>query len=57
MVAPIDVVAAARDESDPAREGAAEVGSNMPPTGFSLGHPVSGMLLTVFGYFAMVWRG
>ncbi len=47
-------VAGARSHSGPAREAAAEIGSNVPWIGFPVGYAVSGILLTVFGYFAMV---
>ena len=38
----------------PAREAAAEIQSSVPWLGFPVGYAVSGVLLTVFGYFAMV---
>ncbi len=47
-------VAGARSHSGPAREAAAEIGSSVPWLGFPVGYAVSGVLLTVFGYFAMV---
>ena len=47
-------VAGARSHSGPAREAAAEVGSSVPWIGFPVGYAVSGVLLTVFGYLAMV---
>jgi putative transport protein len=47
-------VAGARSHSGPAREAAKEVGSSVPWIGFPVGYAVSGVLLTVFGYFAMV---
>jgi putative transport protein len=47
-------VAGARSHSGPAREAAAEIGSNVPWIGFPVGYAVSGILLTVFGYFAMI---
>ena len=37
-----------------AREAAAEIGSSVPWFGFPVGYAVSGILLTVFGYFAMI---
>ncbi len=47
-------VAGARSHSGPAREAAKEIGSSVPWIGFPVGYAVSGVLLTVFGYFAMV---
>jgi putative transport protein len=47
-------VAGARSHSGPAREAAAEVGSSVPWIGFPVAYAVSGVLLTVFGYFAMI---
>jgi putative transport protein len=47
-------VAGARSHSGPAREAAAEIGSSVPWIGFPVGYAVSGILLTVFGYFAML---
>jgi putative transport protein len=47
-------VAGARSHSGPAREAAAEIQSNVPWIGFPVAYAVSGVLLTVFGYFAMV---
>lgn len=47
-------VAGARSHSGPAREAAKEVGSSVPWVGFPVGYAVSGVLLTVFGYIAMV---
>lgn len=46
--------AGARSHSGPAREAAKEVGSSVPWLGFPVGYAVSGVLLTVFGYFAMM---
>jgi putative transport protein len=46
-------VAGARSHSGPAREAAHEIGSSVPWIGFPVGYAVSGVLLTVFGYFAM----
>ncbi|MFJ0922876.1 TrkA C-terminal domain-containing protein [Bordetella bronchiseptica] len=46
--------AGARSHSGPAREAAKEVGSSVPWLGFPVGYAVSGVLLTMFGYFAMV---
>jgi putative transport protein len=47
-------VAGARSHSGPAREAAVEIGSSVPWIGFPVGYAVSGILLTVFGYFAML---
>jgi putative transport protein len=47
-------VAGARSHSGPAREAAKEIESSVPWVGFPVGYAVSGVLLTVFGYFAMV---
>jgi putative transport protein len=47
-------VAGARSHSGPCREAAVEIKSNVPWVGFPVGYAVSGVLLTVFGYFAMV---
>jgi putative transport protein len=47
-------VAGARSHSGPAREASAEIGSSVPWIGFPVGYAVSGVLLTVFGYVAMV---
>jgi len=47
-------VAGARSHSGPAREAAKEAGSSVPWIGFPVGYAVSGVLLTVFGYLAMV---
>ena len=47
-------VAGARSHSGPCREAAVEIGSTVPWLGFPVGYAVSGVLLTVFGYFAMV---
>lgn len=47
-------VAGARSHSGPAREAAEEIGSSVPWIGFPVGYAVSGILLTVFGYFAMI---
>ena len=47
-------VAGARSHSGPAREAAKEIGSTVPWIGFPVGYAVSGILLTIFGYFAMV---
>lgn len=47
-------VAGARSHSGPCREAAKEIDSNVPWIGFPVGYAVSGILLTIFGYFAMV---
>ncbi|MFG1245180.1 aspartate:alanine exchanger family transporter [Xanthobacter flavus] len=47
-------VAGARSHSGPCREAAVEIGSNVPWIGFPVAYALSGILLTVFGYFAMV---
>jgi putative transport protein len=47
-------VAGARSHSGPAREAAKEVDSSVPWIGFPVGYAVSGVLLTIFGYVAMV---
>ena len=47
-------VAGSRSHSGPAREAAREVGSSVPWIGFPVGYAVSGVLLTVFGYVAML---
>ncbi len=46
--------AGARSHSGPAREAAKEVNSSVPWIGFPVGYAISGVLLTVFGYVAMV---
>jgi putative transport protein len=50
-------VAGARSHSGPAREAAKEINSSVPWIGFPVGYAVSGILLTVFGYFAMLLAG
>ena len=47
-------VAGARSHSGPCREAAVEIGSSVPWIGFPVAYAISGVLLTVFGYFAMV---
>ena len=47
-------VAGARSHSGPAREAAKEIDSTVPWIGFPVAYAISGILLTVFGYFAMV---
>jgi putative transport protein len=40
--------------SGPCREAAVEIGGTVPWIGVPVGYAVSGVLLTVFGYVAMV---
>lgn len=47
-------VAGARSHSGPCREAAVEIQSTVPWIGFPVGYAVSGILLTIFGYFAML---
>jgi len=47
-------VAGARSHSGPCREAAVEIQSNVPWIGFPVAYALSGILLTVFGYFAML---
>jgi len=47
-------VAGARSHSGPCREAAVEIQSTVPWIGFPVGYAVSGILLTIFGYFAMI---
>ena len=47
-------VAGSRSHSGPAREAAKETGTSVPWVGFPVGYAVSGVLYTVFGYFAML---
>jgi len=47
-------VAGSRSHSGPAREAAKEIDSTVPWVGFPVGYAISGVLYTVFGYFAMV---
>ncbi len=47
-------VAGARSHSGPCREAAVEIQSSVPWIGFPVGYAVSGIMLTVFGYFAML---
>jgi len=47
-------VAGARSHSGPCREAAVEIQSTVPWIGFPVAYAVSGILLTVFGYFAML---
>jgi len=47
-------VAGARSHSGPCREAAVEIKSTVPWIGFPVAYAVSGILLTVFGYFAML---
>jgi putative transport protein len=50
-------VAGARSHSGPCREAAKEIDSSVPWIGFPVAYAVSGVLLTVGGYFAMVLAG
>ena len=47
-------VAGARSHSGPCREAAKEIDSSVPWIGFPVGYAISGILLTVGGYFAMM---
>jgi len=47
-------VAGARSHSGPCREAAKEINSSVPWIGFPVAYAVSGVLLTVLGYFAML---
>jgi putative transport protein len=47
-------VAGARSHSGPCREATVEIQSSVPWIGFPVGYAVSGVLLTIFGYFAMI---
>jgi putative transport protein len=47
-------VAGARSHSGPCREAAKEIQSTVPWIGFPVAYAISGILLTIFGYFAMV---
>ena len=47
-------VAGARAHSGPAREAAKEIDSSVPWIGFPVAYAISSILLTVFGYVAMV---
>jgi putative transport protein len=47
-------VAGARSHSGPCREAAVEIGSSVPWIGFPVAYALSGIMLTVFGYFAMI---
>jgi len=46
--------AGARSHSGPCREAAVEIQSSVPWLGFPVAYAISGVLLTVFGYFAMI---
>ncbi len=50
-------VAGARSHSGPCREAAKEIDSTVPWIGFPVAYAISGILLTVGGYFAMVLAG
>ena len=47
-------VAEARSHLGPAREASKEIDSSVPRVGSPVGYAVSGVLLTVFGYFTML---
>ncbi len=47
-------VAGARSHSGPCREAAVEINSSVPWIGFPVAYALSGIILTVFGYFAML---
>ena len=47
-------VAGARSHSGPCREAAVEIKSTVPWIGFPVAYAISGILLTIFGYFAMI---
>jgi putative transport protein len=47
-------VAGARSHSAPCREAAAEIGSSVPWIGFPVAYALAGIMLTVFGYIAMI---
>jgi putative transport protein len=47
-------VAGARSHSGPCREAAVEIKSSVPWIGFPVAYALSGIMLTVFGYIAMV---
>ena len=47
-------VAGARSHSGPCREAAVEIQSSVPWVGFPVAYAISGILLTVFGYFAVM---
>ena len=48
-------VAGARSHSGPCREAAKEINSSVPWIGFPVAYAVSGILLTIGGYFAMLF--
>ncbi len=50
----VGAVAGARSHSGPCREAAVELKSSVPWLGFPVAYAISGVLLTVFGYFAMI---
>jgi putative transport protein len=50
-------VAGARSHSGPCREAAKEIDSSVPWIGFPVAYAVSGILLTIGGYFAMLLAG
>jgi putative transport protein len=50
----VGTVAGARSHSGPCREAAVELQSSVPWLGFPVAYAVSGVLLTIFGYFGMI---
>ncbi len=50
----MDGFAGVRSHSGPCREAAIEIQSSVPWIGFPVGYAVSGILLTIFSYFAML---
>ena len=50
-------VAGARSHSGPCREAAKEIDSSVPWIGFPVAYAISGILLTIGGFFAMVAAG
>jgi putative transport protein len=50
----VGAVAGARSHSGPCREAAVEIKSSVPWLGFPVAYAISGVLLTIFGYVAMI---
>ncbi len=50
----VGTVAGARSHSGPCREAAVELKSSVPWLGFPVAYAISGVLLTIFGYFGMI---
>lgn len=50
----VGAVAGARSHSGPCREAAVEIKSSVPWLGFPVAYAISGVLLTIFGYFGMI---